>query len=243
MAKMKHIMVDLETMGTNPKAPIVAIGAVYFDPATGELGPDFYRVVSLKSEFQMGATPDAGAIEFWLTQSDAAREAITGKDQLHIVYALSQLTDFVTGYSSAVGLSQLQLWGNGASFDPVILRSAYVRCSFPEFWKFWNDQDVRTIVALGRVIGFDPKRDLPFAGERHHALADAIHQAQYVSAIWQRLFAPHHNLDAVRAEGVEMFAEKYSDEAEKSESPKEKAVYKSTAIRAGLFAATLREGK
>ncbi|WP_200906141.1 3'-5' exonuclease [Komagataeibacter europaeus] len=186
-------MVDLEAMGTNPNAPIVAIGAVFFDPATGDLGPDFYRVVTLKSEFQMGAKPNADTIYWWLTQSDAARRAITEGERLHIVDALSQLTEFVTDYSTESGLNRLQLWGNGASFDPVILRSAYARCNFPEFWKYWNDQDVRTIVALGRVIGFDPKRDHPFAGERHHALADAIHQAQYVSAIWQRLLAPHQD--------------------------------------------------
>ncbi|EMB7753700.1 TPA: 3'-5' exoribonuclease [Serratia marcescens] len=47
------------------------------------------------------------------------------------------------------------------------------------------------VVNLGRRVGFDPKRDLPFDGERHNALADAVHQAQYVSAIHQRLLAPH----------------------------------------------------
>lgn len=57
----------------------------------------------------------------------------------------------------------------------------------PTPWIWWNDRDVRTMVALGKVIGFDPKNDMPFDGERHNALADAIHQAQYVSAIWQRL--------------------------------------------------------
>lgn len=50
-----------------------------------------------------------------------------------------------------------------------------------------NDHDVRTIVTLGRSIGFDPKMDMPFDGERHNALADARHQAKYVSAIWQKL--------------------------------------------------------
>ncbi|EMF5685335.1 3'-5' exoribonuclease, partial [Escherichia coli] len=43
------------------------------------------------------------------------------------------------------------------------------------------------IVTLGRSIGFDPKMDMPFDGERHNALADARHQAKYVSAIWQKL--------------------------------------------------------
>ncbi|EPH0468424.1 3'-5' exoribonuclease domain-containing protein [Escherichia coli] len=37
------------------------------------------------------------------------------------------------------------------------------------------------------IIGFDPKRDMPFKGTRHNALDDAIHQAKYVSAIWKKL--------------------------------------------------------
>jgi len=52
----------------------------------------------------------------------------------------------------------------------------------------YNDRDVRTIVDLGRaLLGFDPKKDMPFTGERHNALDDAIHQAKYVSAIYQAL--------------------------------------------------------
>ena len=54
-------------------------------------------------------------------------------------------------------------------------------------WQWWNDRDVRTVVELGKAIAFDPKRDMPFEGTRHNALADAIHQAKYVSAIWQKL--------------------------------------------------------
>lgn len=42
-------------------------------------------------------------------------------------------------------------------------------------------------VELGRAIGINPRRDIPFEGDRHNALADAKHQAKYVSAIWQRL--------------------------------------------------------
>ncbi|ENK9589510.1 3'-5' exoribonuclease, partial [Salmonella enterica] len=53
--------------------------------------------------------------------------------------------------------------------------------------------DVRTMVTLGRAIGFDPKRDMPFEGDMHNALADARHQAKYVSAIWQKLIPPTSN--------------------------------------------------
>ncbi|EPP20563.1 ATP-dependent 26S proteasome regulatory subunit [Vibrio fluvialis I21563] len=44
------------------------------------------------------------------------------------------------------------------------------------------------MVDLGKsLLDFDPKRDMPFEGIRHDALSDAIHQAKYVSAIYQRL--------------------------------------------------------
>lgn len=32
---MNDLMIDLEAMGTKPNAPIVAIGAVFFNPMTG----------------------------------------------------------------------------------------------------------------------------------------------------------------------------------------------------------------
>ncbi|HIE9251547.1 TPA: 3'-5' exonuclease [Klebsiella variicola subsp. variicola] len=56
-------------------------------------------------------------------------------------------------------------------------------------WEYWNDRDVRTMVELGQAISFAPKTAIPFEGSRHNTLADAIHQARYVSAIWQRIIA------------------------------------------------------
>ncbi|EFI9907928.1 exonuclease, partial [Escherichia coli] len=38
-----HLMIDLETMGKNPDAPIISIGAIFFDPQTGEMGPEFSK--------------------------------------------------------------------------------------------------------------------------------------------------------------------------------------------------------
>lgn len=44
---MNHLMIDLETMGSGPYAPIISIGAVFFDPNTGAIGDDFQVNVSL----------------------------------------------------------------------------------------------------------------------------------------------------------------------------------------------------
>ncbi|MNR25883.1 hypothetical protein D3C85_1430560 [compost metagenome] len=47
---------------------------------------------------------------------------------------------------------------------------------------------MRTVVDMGRdLLGFNPKKEMPFEGVAHTALADAKHQARYVSAIYQRL--------------------------------------------------------
>ncbi|MFV6182691.1 3'-5' exonuclease, partial [Klebsiella pneumoniae] len=70
-----------------------------------------------------------------------------------------------------------------------ILRSSYDCIAEDYPWEYWNDRDVRTMVELGQAIGFDPKTTIPFEGDRHNALADAIHQARYVSAIWQRIIS------------------------------------------------------
>lgn len=185
---MTHVMVDLETMGNNPEAPIIAIGAVFFDPGTGKTGPEFYQIISLESAMEFGAKPDAATIIWWMKQSAEARAAITGGDAISLMDAIDNLDEFIHT-NSANGIKYVQLWGNGSSFDNVILRRAYQQVGADLSVPFWNDRDVRTIVELGKVVGINPRYQIPFEGDMHNALADARHQVKYVSAIWQRLTA------------------------------------------------------
>lgn len=183
-----HVMVDLETMGKKYNAPIVAIGAVVFDPATGSIGESFYKVVCLESYVNWGAVIDPSTVIWWLKQSSEARSAIVNDDAIPLQDALLQFREFVSD-NVAGGSKKAQVWGNGASFDNSILRSSYDCIAEDYPWEYWNDRDVRTMVELGQAISFDPKTTIPFEGSRHNALADAIHQARYVSAIWQRIIA------------------------------------------------------
>ena len=153
-------MIDLETMGNKPNAPIVSIGAVFFDPSLGELGKEFYQVVTLKSSVDGGAVPDPETIMWWMQQSEEARLAICDKESaVSIATALSSLTCFIRDNANP---DKVQVWGNGATFDNVILRSSYEREWIPCLWPFWNDRDVRTIVELGRQVGINPLRDMLF---------------------------------------------------------------------------------
>lgn len=183
-----HLMVDMETMGNSPDAPIVSIGAVFFDPSTGNTGAEFYQVVSLESSMSFGMKPDASTIQWWLKQSSEARSAILVDEAMGLLETLELLADFIAE-NAANGSHTVQLWGNGCSFDNVILRRAYALTDTPFAVPFWNDRDVRTMVELGKSVGINPRFDIPFEGDMHNALSDARHQVKYVSAIWQRLTA------------------------------------------------------
>ncbi|ENA4395658.1 3'-5' exoribonuclease, partial [Escherichia coli] len=175
-----HLMIDLETMGKNPDAPIISIGAIFFDPQTGYMGPEFSKTIDLDTA---GGVIDRDTIKWWLKQSREAQSALL-TDEIPLDDALLQLREFIDENS---GEFFVQVWGNGANFDNVILRRSYERQGIPCPWRYHNDRDVRTIVELGKAKDFDARMDIPFEGERHNALDDARHQAKCVSAIWQKL--------------------------------------------------------
>ncbi|ELT9933606.1 3'-5' exoribonuclease [Escherichia coli] len=175
-----HLMIDLETMGKNPDAPIISIGAIFFDPQTGDMGPEFSKTIDLETA---GGVIDRNTIKWWLKQSREAQSAIM-TDEIPLDDALLQLREFIDENS---GEFFVQVWGNGANFDNTILRRSYERQGIPCPWRYYNDRDVRTIVELGKAIDFDARTAIPFEGERHNALDDARYQAKYVSAIWQKL--------------------------------------------------------
>ncbi|ENY5453175.1 3'-5' exoribonuclease, partial [Escherichia coli] len=175
-----HLMIDIETMGKNPNAAIISIGAIFFDPQTGDMGPEFSKTIDLDTA---GGVIDRDVIKWWLKQSREAQSAIL-TDEIPLDDALLQLREFIAENS---GEFFVQVWGNGANFDNVILRRSYERQGIPCPWHYHNDRDVRTIVELGKAIDFDARTAIPFEGERHNALDDARYQAKYVSAIWQKL--------------------------------------------------------
>ncbi|EJV9848982.1 3'-5' exoribonuclease [Escherichia coli] len=175
-----HLMIDLETMGKNPDAPIISIGAIFFDPQTGDMGPEFSKTIDLETA---GGVIDRDTIKWWLKQSREAQSAIM-TDEIPLDDALLQLREFIDENS---GEFFVQVWGNGANFDNTILRRSYERQGIPCPWRYYNDRDVRTIVELGKAIDFDARTAIPFEGERHNALDDARYQAKYVSVIWQKL--------------------------------------------------------
>ncbi|EFA8541258.1 exonuclease, partial [Escherichia coli O157:H7] len=126
-----HLMIDLETMGKNPDAPIISIGAIFFDPQTGDMGPEFSKTIDLETA---GGVIDRDTIKWWLKQSREAQSAIM-TDEIPLDDALLQLREFIDENS---GEFFVQVWGNGANFDNTILRRSYERQGIPCPWRYYN---------------------------------------------------------------------------------------------------------
>ncbi len=170
---MKDIMIDLETMGQGPNAAIIALGAVEFDIEKSSLGRDFYEVVDLQSSIASGGVADASTILWWMKQSDEARKefARIGDTLPDVLY------DFSMWLFEAAERSKLCIWGNGATFDNVILSSAYRNAELEQPWMYYGDRCYRTIKNLHPDIKMERQ------GTYHNALDDAKSQAVHLIAM------------------------------------------------------------
>lgn len=170
-----HCMIDIETLGTQPSAIVLSIGAVVFSMYDGELFDTFYAKLELASQAAAGRTRDESTVAWWAQQPDAARnEAFELEGKKPAREALDELSDlFNAGEISSV-------WGNGANFDNVIVADLYRTFHRKAPWRFWQDRCFRTVRAL-----HDPRgRLMPkFNGTPHHALHDALHQTAYLREI------------------------------------------------------------
>jgi exodeoxyribonuclease VIII len=170
--KMTDIMVDLETMDNKPTSAIIAIGAVEFDREKLTLGKEFYTAVDLASSMAAGGTVSADTVMWWMRQSDAARNKFKKQGEA-LLKALSGFKSWIRAFSLC---GDIYLWGNGASFDNVILRHAYDCCGMQPPWPWWNERCFRTFKAENPL----PEERLPEKGTVHNALDDAKWQAEYM---------------------------------------------------------------
>lgn len=175
---MNNVMIDLETLAFDYDAVFPTIGACLFEPTTGEIGETFYRVIDWQSALDFGRTVDQKVLKWWMAQEPEAKAEIL-KDGDTIEQVLFDFGQWLP--DDAI------VWGNGPTFDIAKLETAYTKYLGIDMipWEFHAIRCCRTIRDL-----CDPMitpQSIPFTGIKHHALHDAIHQAKYVSAMWQWL--------------------------------------------------------
>lgn len=196
---MKHLMLDIETMGTESFSSIISIGALEFDIETGKTGKEFYVNVDLQSCMDLGLIVNASTIMWWLNQSEQARKDLTERTAVPILQALSDFADFCN--------KDYQIWGNSARFDCGILQNAYNKAGIPIPWDFRKERCVRTLMSFNPEI----KNNYPIKGTAHNALADCYYQVGYCSEIWRLLNVVRRNEKLVCDRCKEQDKEKPTD--------------------------------
>lgn len=172
---MNNIMLDLETLSTEPDGFICAIGAVAFD-ASG-VGLPFYTTI--KNQEGNGVI-DADTVFWWLKQSKEAQAAFENEESRcpSLAHALADFGRWMRYLDDAS-----YVWGNGAASDNVWLRRAYLRKGLPVPWDFRNDMCYRTVKNLYSSPEDEPEQK----GVHHIALDDAAWQAQHLINMNRRI--------------------------------------------------------
>ena len=178
---MKHVMLDLESLGVVADAVILSIGAVKFDLDSGKIDDNgFYASVSVDSNLEHKRRIQEDTLIWWMNQGSEA-QGVFHEEKQTLGTALDSLSDWMGGDGFTV-------WSNGADFDLPMLAHAYASTCREVPWKFWNSRCFRTYKNLPGAK--DVK--VPFGGVKHNALFDAIHQAQTAQAIQAKLFSGNH---------------------------------------------------
>jgi hypothetical protein len=179
---MRDVMLDLETMGRAPRGVIASIGAALFNLRTGVRNDVFYRVVDIATSADAGLELNAETVKWWLCQSEEARQALFA-GQIPLFKALQEFADWFP--------PKARIWGNGATFDVAILRSAYDALGYKVPWHYRQERDVRTLVTLFRDLHgegeSDPSQRFEGGANAHNALADAERQTEYCCQMFQIL--------------------------------------------------------
>lgn len=163
-----HVMVDLETLSRRQNAAIVSIGAVRFTFENGLKDDDFLINVSPIDCAKLGLHVDSETVKWWSEQPKEIRQ-MWQKDPTPLVESLNRLNDFV-GTDG-----KMFVWSHGSVFDMGILTSAYHACKIEKKWKYWQENDSRTIFNL---LGVRNDKIRNEEGGYHSALGDAKSQAR-----------------------------------------------------------------
>lgn len=186
----KHIVIDIETLGTGSRAAILEVGATVFDPLADDLPESpaveniFYRQVDLQHELNLGFEVDASTIMWWIGQSEENRNRIleihSKKSGLQTHTVLDNLTSFILAHRVKF------IWAHGATFDPVILAEHFKRLKRDPPFNFRDVRDTRTLYAVASLEE-ETWKTLLHNPKKHHPVHDAWTHARAINYCLQLL--------------------------------------------------------
>ncbi len=182
---MKHLMIDLETLGTGDNAAIVQMAAVIFDPHAGPTGTYTLPGLEFNAHIELDdpniGVLDAPCVHWWMQQSQVARDRVFGlqiENRVPLSTALMQLMHWTDVHCDGEELDGV--WSHLA-FDWRLLVQAAKRCNVRWFSRRLGC-DYGTLKRLGQSLGIEEPL---FVGVPHDAVDDAFHQSTYAALILQ----------------------------------------------------------
>lgn len=147
------IMIDIETLGLRPGAPIATIGYCHFDWSGIKDSGTFAINLNIGN---IGKAADPSTIKFWLQQSPEAIQKTffrPQEEQRDWVTALLHLATTVKFSEREFGEG---VWANGPLFDLAHLEYWYDQASERAPWSHRSPRDCRTFYeAAQRLTGWD----------------------------------------------------------------------------------------
>lgn len=173
---IKHVMIDIETLGIKPTSAVIQMGFVAFHHENCETKIDYEVQFNIEPKYwlEKNRTVDSETIAWWFKQSDEARTNLFGEGR-SMIEVLAQTNILMGGY---LNNENSCIWSKGG-FDIVILENLFESYGFDCPWKYWQTRDLRTLLALTNVDFKREKNNIA-----HNALDDVRFQLkQYTAAI------------------------------------------------------------
>lgn len=165
-----HLMIDLETLGTNTDCVVTQIGFAVFELKANIVSlQGGYRPDPNEQIFENKRTITWDTFKWWMCQSNEARESM-------IINAEGPMRDclwrFLNDIETQFGWSNIEgVWSHGISFDIVIMEHLFRQYKIKCPWKYNTPRDTRTIFMLVP----DMAMEKPLVA--HNAMDDAVAQA------------------------------------------------------------------
>lgn len=172
--------IDMETLSTEHNAALLSIGAVIHDFGTGQQVDTFYANITPESSIAAGLDVSESTKAWWAKQGQAAQDVLS-VDQRPLRDVLVDFAQWLAGHGVQYAI------GNGPRADNQWLESACKAVGMQSPIKYWGDLDMRTLTFIGtHILGLDHWHNT-FKGVKHNALHDAINEAEFCNAVFQKL--------------------------------------------------------
>lgn len=162
----RHVMVDIEALGTTDDGLIVSVGAVKFDWKSLKIVET--KMWHLDLDDQPGRVLNANTLKWWLSQPEEVQKQLTHPER-------SKSQEFIEEFDTFCNNTS-KFWAMGVYFDFFHLENFYKTNNAKWGYSRTRYLDAKPIRFLLKKAGITVERQ----GAHHNALDDAVYQTQII---------------------------------------------------------------